>query len=187
MSAPEEKMRRKKIIMDEKIKVVINNEQKTVKIPAGIRMLIRRCCHAVLMEEKFEKPAEVDVLFVDNERIREINKQHRDIDKETDVLSFPMGVINEDGTDTFELNPETKCYLLGDIVISVEKAKEQAEQFHHSFDREMAFLTVHSMFHIMGYDHEKSNLDTLIMREKEEKVLQMIGLPGSNGYFDDEN
>ena len=73
------------------VKVVISNDQKAVKIPTGIRMLIRRCCHAVLELENFEGSAEVSVRFVDNEQIRELNKQYRNIDKETDVLSFPLG------------------------------------------------------------------------------------------------
>ena len=75
----------------EKIRVIISNRQKAVKIPTGIRMLIRRCCHAVLQLEGFRDSAEISVSFVDNEQIREMNKQYRDKDAETDVLSFPMG------------------------------------------------------------------------------------------------
>ena len=77
--------------MTDKIKVMIANDQKEVKIPTGVRMLVRRCCHAVLVQENFEGSAEISVTFVDDARIQELNKQHRNIDKATDVLSFPLG------------------------------------------------------------------------------------------------
>lgn len=95
-----------------KVKVIISNTQKMVKVPTGIRLLIRRCCHAVLQLENFEGSAEVSVRFVDNEEIRKLNKKYRNIDKETDVLSFPLG---ENGV--YDINPDTGAKLLGDIVI----------------------------------------------------------------------
>lgn len=153
------------------VKVVISNDQKAVKIPTGIRMLIRRCCHAVLELENFEGSAEVSVRFVDNEQIRELNKQYRNIDKETDVLSFPLGENGE-----YDINHDTGAKLLGDIVISVPKAVEQAEMYNHPLQREIGFLTVHSMLHLLGYDHETSPLDERIMREKEETVLGNLGI-----------
>ncbi len=155
----------------DKLKVVISNRQKAVKIPTGMNLLIRRCCHAVLVNEKFEGSAEVSVSFVTNEEIKQLNSQYRNKDTETDVLSFPLG---ENGV--YDVNESTGAYLLGDIVISVEKAVEQAESFGHTLQREMAFLTVHSMFHLLGYDHEKGGLESVIMREKEEKVLAELGL-----------
>ena len=91
----------------EKLKVVIENKQKTVKIPTGIRLLIRRCCHAVLEMENFEGSVEVDVSLVDNAQIREINREHRHIDAVTDVLSFPLG---ENGH--YDINPETGAKML---------------------------------------------------------------------------
>ena len=106
----------------ESVKVVISNDQKAVKVPTGIRLLIRRCCHAVLELEHFEGSAEVSVRFVDNEQIRELNKAYRNIDRETDVLSFPLG---ENGV--YDINHDTGAKLLGDIVISMEKAMEQAD------------------------------------------------------------
>ena len=117
-----------------KVKVEITNNQKKVKIPTGIRLLIRRCCHAVLEMEGFQDDAEVSVSFVDNEQIRVLNKKYRNIDKETDVLSFPMGKDGE-----YDVNNDTGAKILGDIVISMEKAFEQAELYNHPLQREVGF------------------------------------------------
>ena len=161
----------------EKIRVIISNRQKQVKIPTGLRMLIRRCCHAVLQLEGFPDSAEISVSFVDNEQIREMNRQYRDKDSATDVLSFPMG---ENGH--YDENHETGAKILGDIVISVPKAVEQAETYGHSLEREIGYLTAHSMLHLLGYDHEQGGLDRVRMREKEETVMQELGLPASSSY-----
>lgn len=165
----------------EKIKVVISNQQKQVKIPTGLRMLIRRCCHAVLELEKFPDPAEISVSFVDNEQIREMNAQYRNRDSATDVLSFPMG---ENGV--YDENHETGAKILGDIVISVPRAVEQANAYGHSLEREVGYLTAHSMLHLLGYDHEKGGLDRVRMREKEELVMRQLGLPSSSSYTEDD-
>lgn len=160
------------------VKVIISNKQKAVKVPTGIRLLIRRCCHAVLELENFEGSAEVSVTFVDNEQIRKLNAQHRNIDKATDVLSFPLGENGE-----YDINMDTGAKLLGDIVISVEKAVEQAELYNHPLQREIGFLTVHSMLHLLGYDHENGGLEEVHMREKEETVLTQIGWKRNNSYY----
>ncbi len=160
-----------------KVKVVVTNKQNKDKIPTGIRLLIRRCCHAVLTTENFEGDAEISVSFVDNKQIQELNATFRNKDIDTDVLSFPLG---ENGV--YDKNMETGAYMLGDIVISVEKAFEQAEAYGHSFQREMAFLTVHSMFHLLGYDHEDGGLEAVQMREKEESVLTKLGLARGQSY-----
>lgn len=162
---------------DNKIKVIITNKQKNVKIPTGLRMLIRRCCNAVLTLEKFDAPAEISVTFVDNEQIRELNAQYRDKNIETDVLSFPLG---ENGI--YDKNPETGAKLLGDVVLSVEKAVEQAYTFGHSFNREIAYLTAHSVLHLLGYDHIDA-MERVRMREKEELVMDQLGLPASQSYI----
>ena len=167
--------------MAEKVKVVISDDQHSVKVPSGIRLLIRRCCHAVLQLEKFNGAAEVSVRFVDNELIKELNSQYRNIDRETDVLSFPLG---ENGI--YDINPGTGAALLGDVVISVQKAVEQAREYGHSLDREMAFLTVHSMLHLLGYDHVNGGLEAVRMREKEETVLTQLGLKRNGSYYLDE-
>ena len=155
-----------------KLKVSIKNNQHTVKIPSGIRLLIRRCCHAVLISEGFTQNAEVSVSFVSNREIQALNKAYRQKDMPTDVLSFPL--TSEDGT--VEINAETGSVLLGDIVISIETAVKQANIYGHSLSREIGFLTVHSMLHLLGYDHEKSSLDERIMREKEESILEKLGV-----------
>jgi probable rRNA maturation factor len=159
------------------VKVTIVNHQNAVKIPSGIRMLIRRCCTAVLKCEEFSNAADVCVNFVDNEEIKSLNAKFRNKDIETDVLSFPLG---ENGV--WDVNPQNGAYLLGDIVISVEKAMEQAENYGHSLQREIGFLTVHSMLHLLGYDHENGGLELVRMREKEEEVLAKLGLSRDASY-----
>ena len=162
----------------DRVKGVLTNDQKKVKVPTGIRLLIRRCCHAVLELENFEGSAEVSVRFVDNEEIRRLNAEYRNIDRETDVLSFPLG---ENGV--YDVNMDTGAKLLGDIVISMEKAMEQAELYNHPLQREIGFLTVHSMLHLLGYDHEDGGIEAVRMREKEETVLTQIGWKRDNSYY----
>ncbi|MDF2568146.1 MAG: ybeY [Oscillospiraceae bacterium] len=167
----------------DKIKVLISNKQSDIKIPTGIRLLIRRCCHAVLISEKFKGSVEVSVSFVSNLEIKQLNAQYRNKDMATDVLSFPLG---EDGV--YDKNVETGAYMLGDVVISMEKAVEQAKMYGHSLQREIGFLTVHSMFHLLGYDHENGGLEAVQMREKEEFVLSKLGIPrGASYVMNDEN
>ena len=163
--------------MLKKIRVDIENRQKAVKIPTGLRMLIRRCCHAALDLEGVDGCAQVDVTLVDNETIHKINLEQRGIDAPTDVLSFPLGENGE-----FEINPETGEKLIGNIVLSLEQAQRQAEDFGHSFNREVGYLTVHSMFHLLGYDHVGGGLEAVHMREKEETVMEQIGLSRVNSY-----
>ena len=165
----------------EKIRVIISNLQKEVKIPTGLRMLIRRCCHAVLQLEGFPDSAEISVSFVDNEQIREMNNQYRNKDSATDVLSFPLGENGE-----YDINHETGAKILGDIVLSMPKAVEQAATYGHSLEREVGYLTAHSMLHLLGYDHEQGGLDRVRMREKEERVMQELGLPASSSYTSDD-
>ncbi len=159
-------------------KVHITNQQKTIKIPSGLRILIRRSCNAVLELEKFPYNAEVSVTFVDNEEIARLNKQYRNKPNPTDVLSFPLG---SDGK--YDLNQETNAVMLGDIVISIEKAVEQASIYGHSLQREVAFLAVHSMYHLLGYDHEIGGMEAVHMREKEEFALHKLGLPRTVSYY----
>ena len=162
-------------------KVLITNQQKKEKIPSGLRILIRRSCNAVLEFEGFEQPAEISVTFVDNAEIQTLNAQYRGKDMPTDVLSFPLG---EDGK--YDVDQDTGACLLGDIVISMEKAMEQAELYGHPLQREVAFLTVHSMLHLLGYDHEQGGLAAVKMREKEEAVLIQLGLPRTVSYTADQ-
>ena len=167
--------------MSDKIKVVISDDQKAVKVPTGIRLLIRRCCNAVLVNEGFDGSVEVSVRFVDDEEIHTLNLQYRNVDRSTDVLSFPLG---EDGV--YDINYSTGAKMLGDIVISVEHAIEQAKTYGHSLQREIGFLTVHAMLHLLGYDHEAGGIEQVRMREKEETILTQLGLKRHNSYYLDE-
>lgn len=162
-------------------KVYITNNQKAVKIPSGLRILIRRACNAALEYEKFEGNTEVSVIFVDYQEIAKLNEQYRNKPTPTDVLSFPLGENNH-----YDINQETGAAMLGDIVISMERAMEQAEMYGHSLQREVAFLTVHSMFHLLGYDHEAGGIEAVRMREKEEATLIQLGLPRTVSYTPDE-
>lgn len=153
-----------------KIYIDYNNEQDKLSPPEDFERLIEDCARAALEEEDISDDAEVSVTLVDNARIRELNREFREIDKETDVLSFPMG--DEDG---FDVDPGTNAILLGDIVISVEKAKAQSEEYGHSFKREMAFLLTHSLFHLLGYDHMTPE-EEKEMFAKQEKVLQRLDI-----------
>ena len=155
----------------------IANEQKAVKVPSGLRILIRRACNAVLEYEHFEGAAEISVTFVDNAAIAELNNQYRNKPMPTDVLSFPLGVDGQ-----YDIDENNGCKMLGDIVISMERAMEQANLYGHSLQREVAFLTVHSMLHLLGYDHENGGLEAVRMREREEAVLQQLGLPRTVSY-----
>ncbi|MBQ7598893.1 MAG: rRNA maturation RNase YbeY [Clostridia bacterium] len=168
--------------MKDKVKVIISDNQNVEKLPRGTRMLIRRCCNAVLVNEGFQGPAEISVTIVDDATIHRYNKQYRNIDRSTDVLSFPLGV---DGK--YDINNDTGAQMLGDIVISIEHALRQAELYGHSFNREIAYLTVHSMLHLLGYDHEPGGLELVRMREKEEAVLTQLGLVRSGSYYTTEN
>ena len=158
-------------------KVLITNSQKAIKVPSGLRILIRRACNAVLEYEHFDDPAEISVTFVDNAAIAELNNQYRNKPMPTDVLSFPLG---ENGV--YDVDENNGCKMLGDIVISMERAQEQVTLYGHPLQREVAFLTVHSMLHLLGYDHENGGLEAMRMREKEEAVLIQLGLPRTVSY-----
>ncbi len=157
-----------------KLKLYFTNEQKEVKITFKIRRLITKAIMEALTEEKFEYPAEISVSFVDNKKIHELNREYREKDRPTDVLSFPMWEKEElhDGTAL-----DGHAVTLGDIIISAEKARAQAEEYGHSIQREIAFLSVHSTLHLLGYDHEVSEDDERYMNKKQEEVLVKIGLP----------
>ena len=164
--------------MSDKIKVIISDDQKAVKVPTGIRLLIRRCCNAVLVNENFEGSVEISVRFVDDEEIQRLNLSYRNKDASTDVLSFPMGENGE-----YDINLDTGAKILGDIVISLEHAVKQADMYGHSLQREIGFLTVHSMLHLLGYDHEAGGIEQVRMREKEEAILTQLGLKRNSSYF----
>jgi probable rRNA maturation factor len=163
--------------MNSGVRVIISKDDNVI-VPTGVRMLVRRCCTAVLVNELFDGPAEVSVTFTDDVRIRELNKQYRNIDKSTDVLSFPLGENGE-----YDINHDTGAKILGDIVISIDHAEAQAEEYGHTLQREIGFLTVHSMLHLLGYDHVNGGLEEVRMREKEETVLTKLGLKRNETYY----
>ncbi|MGN0444753.1 MAG: rRNA maturation RNase YbeY [Acutalibacteraceae bacterium] len=166
--------------MTDKVKVIISKSSKDVKVPTGVRLLVRRCCHAVLINEGFEGSAEISVKFVNDDEIHELNREYRNVDRATDVLSFPLG---ENGV--YDINNDTGAKMLGDIVISIDHAVMQAEQYGHSLEREIGFLTVHSMLHLLGYDHENGGLEAVRMREREETTLTQLGLKRNESYYMD--
>ena len=157
-----------------KLKLYFTNEQDKVKISFKIRSLIKKAVKETLTEEKFEYPAEISVSFVDNQKIHELNREYREKDRPTDVLSFPMWE-KEELSDGSALDGH--AVTLGDIIISAEKAQAQAEEYGHSIEREITFLSVHSTLHLLGYDHEVSADDEAYMNKKQEEVLVKIGLP----------
>lgn len=144
------------------------------------RPLLTRVITAALEAEGVKIPCSVDVLLTNDEGIREINLEQREIDAATDVLSFPMLELTPgtppDGTGEDEEDPETGLCPLGDMVISVERAKVQAAEFGHSVERELAYLTVHSVLHLLGYDHLDEGPEKARMRAREEAILEGIGV-----------
>ena len=149
--------------------VYLENSQTAIPVTYKLRMLLRRAILETLAYEGVEIAApEVSMTFTDNEGIRELNRMHRGIDRATDVLSFPMF--------SFEDDSEEIEGALGDIVISLERAREQAETFGHSFEREVAFLCVHSMLHLLGYDHELGEEQDLDMRRRQSEIVARLGL-----------
>jgi probable rRNA maturation factor len=135
-------------------------------------MLIRRACHAAFEVEGFGGSAEVNVIIVDNAYIRYLNNQYRGVDEPTDVLSFSTF---KDGK--YEINPETGRFMLGDIVISIVKAEEQAEKGDYTLNQEVVRLVSHGMFHLFGHDHEKDDVSHEQMKRCEGKVLSFVGFP----------
>jgi probable rRNA maturation factor len=156
-----------------KLTVYFDNKQDKSKIGYRLRQLVKTAIEKTLAHERFRKKAEVSVSFVDNDEIHTLNRVFRDKDRPTDVLSFPMWEDDGMGGD---LDPAIGAVMLGDIVISAEKAKEQAEEYGHSLTREICFLAVHSTLHLIGYDHETSEEDERYMNETQEKILSSMGL-----------
>ncbi|MBR2453170.1 MAG: rRNA maturation RNase YbeY [Clostridia bacterium] len=137
------------------MKIAIRNNQKKFKVDKSLRDLVRSAAKETLLYMDFSTKVEISVMFTDNDEIKELNRLHRDIDRATDVLSFPLIEYDEEGnvlSEFMDFNQNGEM-VLGDIVISLERAAEQAEEYGHSFSREVGFLTVHSMLHLLGYDH----------------------------------
>lgn len=155
-----------------------DNRQNKIEVNEELINIINEVCEKALKAEEVNIPYQISLLFVDNEEIRDINRETRGIDKATDVLSFPMLDYPKDKVFK-EVYKETKfneIYLdgeelvLGDMVLSLERAKEQSIEYNHSFNREVCYLVVHSILHLLGYDHMESE-EKKIMRKREEEIL----------------
>ena len=154
-------------------RIYINNAQKSVKTDAALYGLIRRAIGQALKYEKFPKSAEISVTLTDNKGIKKLNRDYRNKESVTDVLSFPLyGSAMEAAEDT----ADEETAPLGDIVISLEKASEQANEYGHGFQRETAFLCVHSVLHLLGYDHETGEEDEKEMFFKQDEIMGLLGI-----------
>lgn len=161
--------------------IYIGNEQEKVEFTGELHDEVIRAVSRTLEEEKVRGPVEVNVMVVDNERMREINLETRKIDQPTDVLSFPMLDYppNQVFKDTYQDRKFPRQFLngkslvLGDVVFSLEKAQEQAVEYGHSLRREVCFLVIHSILHLLGYDHIVDE-DKRVMRCREEEILELL-------------
>ena len=159
--------------MNRQTTIYFENGQEKQPVSYKLKLLIRRAVEATLDYEQYGNDCEVSVTFTDNEQIRELNKQFRNIDRATDVLSFPL--FDYEG-ESDEPPVDELTGMLGDIVLSLEQAAKQAEEYGHSFEREAAFLTVHSMLHLLGYDHETGEEDEADMRRRQSEIMEELGL-----------
>lgn len=148
------------------------NDQNKIELTASLRNTVKKAIVAALDYQEIDFPVEISLTFVDNQKIHELNKEYRGKDAPTDVLSFPMF---ENGEIEYDDESDEPC-AIGDIVISLEKAVEQANEYGHSLEREAAFLAVHSVLHLLGFDHEASEEDDEYMKESAEEILSSIGL-----------
>ncbi len=153
------------------VKIYYSNKQKTEKAGRSLRLLVQKAIRTALAYENFGQPAEISLTFVDNEGIRELNREYRGKDAATDVLSFPLYDFHAGELP----DPDSRAEL-GDIVLSLERAREQAAELEHSFEREAAFLCVHSVLHLLGYDHERSEADEEDMCRRQREIMERMGL-----------
>ncbi|MFR9239893.1 MAG: rRNA maturation RNase YbeY [Clostridium baratii] len=163
--------------------IYVDNRQEKIKIDKEFQNKLEEVINFALKEEEVTVKAEISMLFVDNEEIREINNDTRGIDRATDVLSFPM--LDYEDKKVFKEMYKDKEFnetfmdgeelVLGDIVLSLERTLEQSEEYNHSFTREACYLVVHSVLHLLGYDHMEDE-DKKIMRKREEEILGKLDI-----------
>lgn len=137
-------------------------------LPEKTAQYVKKACRTVLKYEGFSLPAEISVSFVTQEQIKELNRDYRNKDSVTDVLSFPLK-----GED-YDINPASGCAMLGDVIICVKRAGEQAAKYGHSLLYEITFLTVHSVLHLLGFDHIQKE-DEKVMFPKQTEIMNLIG------------
>ncbi|HBJ1646687.1 TPA: rRNA maturation RNase YbeY [Clostridium botulinum] len=163
--------------------IYVDNRQEKMEVSDEFTNHLEKVIEFALKEEDVNIPSEISLLFVDNEEIREINNETRNIDRATDVLSFPMldypekKVFKEVYTenDFFEADFDGDDLVLGDIVLSLERALEQSKEYNHSYEREASYLVVHSVLHLLGYDHMEED-DKVKMRKREEEILTALDI-----------
>lgn len=151
------------------LNVDFKDEQEVIEVRAAMRSIVRKAVFNTLVYEGFKKDVEVSVTFVDNEGIKVLNNQYRQKNCATDVLSFPVF------DDFAEIDMYPEPVPLGDIVISLERAEQQGHHLFHSIYHEVAFLSVHSTLHLLGYDHETSKADEEEMFRKQKEIMEIIG------------
>lgn len=158
-----------------KNKIILRREKKGLGC-AGAGRLIRRAVGAALKAEHIDGPCEVSVLLTDDEGIRRLNSEFRGVDSATDVLSFPANEFPAGGFDfeAAEKDPDTGRAVLGDMAISVEHVRAQGAEFGHGTKREMQYLTVHSVLHLLGYDHMDEGEMKRVMRSREKEIMSVI-------------
>lgn len=150
----------------------IDFQDNTNSVPENHFELIEGLLNLTALKENISENTEVSITFVDNNEIQEINRDYRNLDKPTDVISFALEETTE---GEVEIVGDDIPVILGDIIISVEKAKEQAEEYNHSFERELGFLAVHGLLHLLGYDH-MTEQDEKEMFQKQEEILGEFNL-----------
>lgn len=163
--------------------IYLDNRQDKVEITKELEKSVEEITLYTLKEEEVTIPCEISVIFVDNEEIREINKDMRNIDKVTDVLSFPMLEYENHKVFKdlyigykFEITDLNEGNLvLGDMALSLERALQQSEEYGHSYLREVCYLVVHSILHLLGYDHMEEQ-DKIVMRKREEEILNRFNI-----------
>jgi len=157
-------------------KISVTGEKKGINNPA-LAARLRRTVKAALAAEQVECDCEINILLTDDEGIREVNRDMREIDRATDVLSFPMFDLTPgEHPDEMDADPDTGLVPLGDMCISVERARAQAEEYGHSFEREICYLSVHSVLHLLGYDHLDEGEMKRQMRAREEEIMSRLKL-----------
>lgn len=152
--------------------IYTQNKQNKLEVTATLRALCKKVINAALDDQEIDFPVEISLTFVDNDEIQTLNREYRSKDAPTDVLSFPMF---ENGEIEYDDETDEPC-AIGDIVISLERAAAQAEEYGHSLEREVGFLCVHSVLHLLGFDHETSEEDEEYMNDTCEDVLASLGL-----------
>ena len=159
--------------------IIIYREKRGLGFPDAAKV-IRRAAKAALKEQHVDAECVINVMLTDDDGIHAVNQEQRGIDAATDVLSFPLNELTEGAFDAeqCEFDFETEKCLLGDMVIDLQRCAQQAEEFGHSFEREVSYLTIHSVLHLLGYDHLDEGVRKRAMREREERIISTLNIPG---------